>query len=262
MRPSLVFAPFALVATLGCDPEVRIFERDDVVIHHLLVGIGNVWALQGGSGTVLVDLSEKGDLPEIERGLAIEGIALDAVTLVVLTHGHLDHLGPAAALQAEIAAPIALGAADVEFAEAGFSEPPESQIWEGEALRPLLDKSFPPFTPDLVLGTELDLTPFGVPGRVVATPGHTKGSVSVVLQSGDVFVGDLIRGTDEAGSEHQGRATTHFYSADPAGDVRALEQLLVDGGAAFFPGHGPWFDADSLEGWLVDRKSELAADDY
>ena len=260
LRTSLLPAVCLLVS---CDPDVRSFERDDVVIHHLVVGVGNVWALQGDSGTVLVDLSEKGDLPEIERALAFKDISLDSVTLVVLTHGHLDHLGPAAELQEQIAAPIALGADDVEFAESGFSEPPESQIWEGELARPFLDKSYPAFTPDLLLGTELDLAEFGVPGgRVVSTPGHTKGSVSVVLSSGDVFVGDLIRGVDERGSDRQGRAATHFYSEDPDGDVRVLEQLLVDGGAAFYPGHGPWFDADSLQGFLVDRKAELAQTNY
>ncbi|MDP2340114.1 MAG: MBL fold metallo-hydrolase [Deltaproteobacteria bacterium] len=262
MRSLLPLAGLSLFAVAGCDPDVRTFERDDVVIHHLIVGIGNVWALQGDGGTVLVDLSEKGDLDEIERGLAFKDLSLDAVTLVVLTHGHLDHLGPAAELQGEINAPIALGADDVEFATSGFSEPPESQIFEADLVRPLLDKSYPAFTPDLLLGSELDLAEFGVPGRVVATPGHSKGSVSVVLQSGDVFVGDLARGTDESGSDRQGRATTHYFSADPKADVRALEGLLVDGGAAFYPGHGPWFDADSLEGFLVDRKEELGVSSY
>jgi glyoxylase-like metal-dependent hydrolase (beta-lactamase superfamily II) len=256
----LALLPLAALLFVACDPDVRTFERADVVIHHLIVGVGNVWALQGDGGTVIVDLSEKGDLEEIERGLAFKDISLDAVTLVVLTHGHLDHLGPAAELQGEINAPIALGGDDVEFATSGFSEPPESQVAEGELIRPLLDKSYPAFTPDLLLGDELDLAAFGVPGRVVATPGHTKGSVSVVLQSGDVFVGDLVRGTDESGPERQGRATTHYFSADPRGDVAALERLLVDGGAFFYPGHGPFFDADSLHGFLVDRKEELDGD--
>ena len=39
--------------------------------------------------------------------------------------------------------------------------------------------------------------------------------------------------------------------------MAALEALLNDGGALFFPGHGPFFDADSLNGFLVDRREEL-----
>jgi glyoxylase-like metal-dependent hydrolase (beta-lactamase superfamily II) len=261
-----LLALVVVVASVSaCDPEVRTYEREGVSIHHLVVGIGNVWALEGDGGTVLVDLSEKGDLPEIERGLELVGIGLADIRLVVLTHGHLDHLGPAAALQEELDAPIALGAADVEFAEAGFSEPPESQIPEGELVRPILDKSFPAFTPDVLLGTELDLHAFGVPGRVIGTPGHTKGSVSVLLESGDVFCGDLVRGTGEGNvgvDDHQGIATTHYFSADPRGDSAALEGLVNDGGAVFYPGHGPFFDVDSLDGWLVDRKDELDAPGY
>lgn len=252
---SLFVSCVALV--VGCDPDVRTFERENVNIHHLVVGIGNVYALEGEGGIVLVDLSEKGDLRDILNALEFKGLSADDLTLVVLTHGHLDHLGPAAELQDEIDAPIALGAADLDFAESGFSEPPESQIPEGELVRPILDKSFPAFTPDILLGSELDLHAFGVAGRVVATPGHTAGSVSVVLESGDVFVGDLVRGTDE-GEGHQGVATTHYFSADKDGDVAQLETLLNDGGALFFPGHGPFFDGDSLNGFLVDRRQELA----
>ncbi len=45
---------------------------------------------------------------------------------------------------------------------------------------------------DLLLDDRgLDLAAYGVPGRVLHTPGHTQGSVSVVLASGEAFVGDL-----------------------------------------------------------------------
>lgn len=243
------------LSALGCDPDVRTYERDDLSIHHVNVGIGNVYALEGDGGVVVVDLSEKGDLPDIERALDFIGIALNDITLVVMTHGHLDHLGPAKELQDKLDAPLALGESDAAFAEAGFSEPPKSQIPDGELVRPFLDKSFPAFTPDVLIGSELDLHPFGVPGRVAGTPGHTKGSVSVVLESGDVFVGDLVRGTDE-GDGHQGVATTHYYSEDPIGDVSSLSTFASTGNF-FFPGHGPFFDRDSLNGFLVDRKETL-----
>jgi glyoxylase-like metal-dependent hydrolase (beta-lactamase superfamily II) len=37
----------------------------------------------------------------------------------------------------------------------------------------------------------LPLNDYGISGRIVYTPGHTKGSISVVLDSGEAFVGDL-----------------------------------------------------------------------
>lgn len=45
---------------------------------------------------------------------------------------------------------------------------------------------------DIALRDEnFTLTPFGIPGNVVYTPGHTMGSVSILLEIGDAFVGDL-----------------------------------------------------------------------
>jgi glyoxylase-like metal-dependent hydrolase (beta-lactamase superfamily II) len=43
---------------------------------------------------------------------------------------------------------------------------------------------------DLVVREPLDLAPWGVAGRVVPMPGHTPGSLVVVLDDGRAFVGD------------------------------------------------------------------------
>lgn len=37
----------------------------------------------------------------------------------------------------------------------------------------------------------MDLLEFGVNGRIVHTTGHTSGSISLLLDSGEAFVGDL-----------------------------------------------------------------------
>jgi glyoxylase-like metal-dependent hydrolase (beta-lactamase superfamily II) len=38
----------------------------------------------------------------------------------------------------------------------------------------------------------MDLKKFGVEGKIIHTPGHTPGSVSIALPGGEVIVGDLI----------------------------------------------------------------------
>lgn len=50
----------------------------------------------------------------------------------------------------------------------------------------------PAFEVDIVAGDgELPLSDYGIPGRTIYTPGHSWGSLSVLLDSGEVFVGDL-----------------------------------------------------------------------
>ncbi len=252
----------ALVALgTGCGVEIRTYERLGLNIHHIVVGIGNVWALETDEGIVLVDLSEKGDADEIVQGLAQLGHTPEEVALTVVTHAHMDHGGPAARMQDE-GLRIALGQRDVDIAESGNSIPGQDLIPEAGLVRLIVDTSFPPWTPDVFLDdtTPLDLSVVGVPARVLPMPGHTGGSVVVVTDTGDAFIGDLTRGDAPwvgGKGDNEGEATTHYFSDDEKSDRDHLDDLLGLGVETFFPGHGPYFSADSLRGWLADRALEL-----
>ncbi|NTV58665.1 MAG: hypothetical protein HGA74_15485 [Deltaproteobacteria bacterium] len=55
-----------------------------------------------------------------------------------------------------------------------------------------ISASVPPLPVDLILGDEgLSLEPYGIAGQVIHTPGHTQGSVSILLEGGHALVGDL-----------------------------------------------------------------------
>ena len=52
--------------------------------------------------------------------------------------------------------------------------------------------SFPSSTVDIVLtDEEISLEEYGIPGKVFPTPGHSAGSVTVLLDTGEAFVGDM-----------------------------------------------------------------------
>lgn len=257
---ALLLTVLSVVASAGCGVEIRTYERVGVAIHHLVVGIGNVWVLETPDGVVTVDLAEKGDADEIIQGLAQLGYAPGDVALGIVTHGHMDHAGPGKRMQQE-GMRIALHADDVEIVETGSSPPPQSLTLEGDLARNVLDVNFPPWTPDVVLDDNTtDLSVYGIPGRLLHTPGHSKGSVVVVLDSGDAFVGDVARGDDlwiGGKGNHEGEAKTHAFSENEAADRDHLDALLGMGVTTFFPGHGAYFGAESLRGWLADRALEL-----
>jgi glyoxylase-like metal-dependent hydrolase (beta-lactamase superfamily II) len=50
----------------------------------------------------------------------------------------------------------------------------------------------PPLKPDILIDEDMDLSKFGVDGKVIHTPGHTPGSLSVILPNGEFIVGDLV----------------------------------------------------------------------
>ena len=81
------------------------------------------------------------------------------------------------------------------------------------------------------------LSAYGIPGRVISTPGHTEGSVSVLLESGEAFVGDLA----------MNKVPLRFTPGLPifAEDIHRVKaswkKLMKMGAETIYPGHGKPF---------------------
>ncbi len=142
-----------------------------------------------------------------EIGAALEAIGLgwDAVGHLILTHQHMDHVGSAENVL--LAAPDAMG-------YAGAADIPQIRV-----SRPLTAAED---------GDDI----FGL--RVVATPGHTAGSISVLDEIGGVFIaGDALR-TEDGQVTRPGDRNT-------ADSAMATESIVKIGGLSFetlLVGHG------------------------
>ena len=140
------------------------------------------------------------------------------ITHALLTHGHFDHIGGCAALQA---AGVKIGCPKDDLFEVQFAN--EGARFFGMPPVPL-------FTPDFTYKGGDTLQFDGLTFRVIATPGHTQGSVCFL--SGDaLFAGDTL---------FQGSVGRWDLRG---GDFRALEKSVkalyaLAGDYTVFPGHG------------------------
>jgi hydroxyacylglutathione hydrolase len=156
----------------------------------------NVFLIWGRAGCVLVDTGNPGKADRILERLAKRGVAPDDIRLILLTHGHVDHFGSAAALRERTGAPVAIHALDAEAVRQGIHQPDSlrptwrliAPLVRISALRNLVvPERAPAFEPDIVLEGEWRLDEYtstllsagGVAGRVIPTPGHTPGSFGV-----------------------------------------------------------------------------------
>jgi len=64
-------------------------------VHRIAVRETNCYLLQGTGGTVLIDPGPPGVTPAIIAGAGAAGVHSEDVQLILVTHGHLDHIGAA-----------------------------------------------------------------------------------------------------------------------------------------------------------------------
>lgn len=177
----------------------------------------NYYVLGQGGTRLLVDVGWPGTLPKLTANLKRKDIALSDIRYLLVTHYHPDHAGLAQEVKAHGVKLIVL----------------ESQV---DAI-PTLKTHMKPVNhyADIRLDDNLNLTfeasrkflkTLNLEGEIIRTPGHSDDSVTLILDEGYAFTGDLSGPqyvTDEARPQAElSWAKLHAHH------VKTL-----------YPGHGP-----------------------
>lgn len=179
-----------------------------------------------GAGMLMVDAGWPDSLRAIEHQLRTYRVAPSAIQFVLITHTHPDHAGLAQTIKQEWGARLLIHAVQVPFlpdlAHYFKTRGGHDPIVVGRS--------------DVVLAAanRSVLAKLGIRGEVLPTPGHSDDSVSLVLDSGLCFTGDL--------------PPPQFARDEAAAALtRASWQALLDHGArAFYPAHAPPFSASAV----------------
>ena len=215
--------------------------------HCIPMSIDNCFLLRG-ERTIFIDGGAPGGLGAFRREMKNLGVDPQEIALILLTHGHWDHIACLSGVRELTGAQVAVHHRDQAWVEtgrpafpAGVSAYGRAMIWLAERL---IHPQLPPVKVDRVLGDEgFSLSEYGIPGKVVYTPGHSMGSVSVLLDSGEAFVGDL------AMNDWYLRLTPGLpVLADDLGLViESWKRLIPMGVKTVYPAHGKPFPVEIIQ---------------
>lgn len=214
--------------------DVRGLERLAPGLHLLATDPSNVYLWTESDGVTLVDTGLPGQEDAITAALHALGLDRSDVRRVVLTHWHADHSGSAAAVAAWGDVEVCTGRADAAVVRGdAVGQPPVLTAAE----RPLFEQisSGQPPAPPCPVHREMDdgdAIDAAGDALVVATPGHTAGSIAIHLpRLRVVLTGDI------AANVH-GQVTLAPFHVDRVAARSSLQRLAgLDPDVAGF-GHG------------------------
>ena len=142
----------------------------------------NYWVVSSGTSRLLVDIGWPGTLGAMKANLKRKGVPLGEIQYALATHFHIDHAGLGEELKRE---GVKLLVLDVQIEAI-----PIMKTWTKPQDNYLEITS----EGNVVIGCDEScslLAQMGIAGQIVHTPGHSEDSVSLLLDDGSVFTGDL-----------------------------------------------------------------------
>jgi glyoxylase-like metal-dependent hydrolase (beta-lactamase superfamily II) len=177
----------------------------------------NYYVIEGATTRLLVDVGWPGTVPKLQAALKRVGVPLDGIGYLLATHYHPDHAGAAQELKQQGVQLVVLEnqPAGIDLLNGWMKAKPQYHYV------------------DIILETSVNLHSaesrgflhqLGFEGEIVITPGHSDDSVTLILDSGDAFTGDLPRPGMFGDPQHPAEASWKL--------IRAHHVHRV------YPGHG------------------------
>jgi hydroxyacylglutathione hydrolase len=209
----------------------------------LKLGFANGFLIRD-RGTILVDTGihiRKEKYIQLFRELDID---LKEINLIIISHGHADHFAHAYELREMTGAPILCHKNAVYALQTAQNAVIIPRNVLGERVFRIIKNNLlmasKSIQPDLVMDATFDLKQYGVSGNAIYTPGHTDCSISVILDSGEAVVGDIV-----VPSPFTGELCLAYFAYNEKLLLESVKTLLHHA-HIFYGGHGGPFTREEV----------------
>ena len=217
-------------------------------------GLINCFLIKGTNKHILVDTGIPKSENKILKQLQDLNISPCDIGLIVITHAHIDHFGSAAILSKLFNIPILGHEQDSHSYRNGKADlttlkTNKKQWWLFRQL--IKDQTTIPFEPQIILKDEeiFSLHKYGISGKILHTPGHTPGSLSIILENGECIIMDMMAsGILLGGVLFHSRIKHPPFHDDLVALKQSFQKILNENGKIYYLGHGgPVYKSQVLE---------------
>ena len=201
------------------------------------MGGSNAYLIKGEEGYLLIDAGIKGKIDKLKNKMDEYDIKFEDIILIIITHVHYDHVGGLREIKEKTKAPVLVHEDEAARLKEGKTKLPNGNTWYGKLgvyfLRTKAEKgnSFEPVKPDIVINEYYNLKGFGFDGEVIHTPGHSAGSITVIIEDRHCFTGDTMFSFIPF-------TVNPPFADDPDKLYKSWEKIASYNCQIFHPGHG------------------------
>jgi glyoxylase-like metal-dependent hydrolase (beta-lactamase superfamily II) len=140
----------------------------------------------------MADTGFPGKAHRLWNALEERNISPESIKLIIITHGHFDHTGSLSEIKEKTGALILISQSDGLLLKKGISPPVIlTNKWIKKFIKLNKNIAAPQVVPDIMIDSNFPLTDYGLDAEVIHTPGHTPGSLSIIIEERSAIVGDL-----------------------------------------------------------------------
>jgi glyoxylase-like metal-dependent hydrolase (beta-lactamase superfamily II) len=204
----------------------------------------NVYLLKGKKGYLLIDAGQ--NFAKVDKQIKKNNISWNDIKFIMITHHHSDHvnaLGQIIIHNYEVR-PLETGLLDRKT----FPLNRRVKLLMG-MISLNIPKKISLRTKDVILESDSDfLRNYGINGTILETPGHTLGSLSLLMDNGNAYIGDAAMNF----MKFLGLRKRPMIAEDYEKVFESWGKLLNSGAKELYPSHGASFSAEELSKRLIE----------
>jgi glyoxylase-like metal-dependent hydrolase (beta-lactamase superfamily II) len=204
-------------------------------IVQIMSGRSNVFLLTNGEKNILIDTSVSRLWNRLQKRL--DRLGINRIDYLILTHAHFDHAANANQIKNKFNALVIVQKEEARYLSNGDNILPQGTTIFTKPIVNVLGKrlfsifKYEPCKHDVLVDSHFDLIGFGFNAYLIHTPGHTIGSMSLIIDNEIAIVGDTMFGVFKL-------SVFPPYAEDTEKMIKSWGKLLETNCSIFIPSHG------------------------